>query len=72
MNQQSEMYAALTEYLGKYKLKATPSHTSSGEEIIEVDNLGLMIFVEVYDRDNGEHDVVPLRDLVDKIVNWDS
>ena len=47
---------------------AKPSHSSSGDDIVQLgDNTGLMLFVEIYNQETGDHETVPLHDLEQKL-----
>ena len=71
MDPEQKIYNALIELLDRSKIVAEHDHTSSGEAVLSVKNLGLMVFIEIYDHNDGTHDVVPLRDLIHEITHWE-
>jgi ligand-binding sensor domain-containing protein len=67
---EKQLYEALRKFLAEQGIKTEHSHCANGR-ILETENeIGLMIFAEVYDQIDGTHDVVPLFDLEETIKNW--
>ena len=65
------MEEELRKILEMQGITATHSHTSSGEHILDLpNNLSLMVLVEVYDHEDGNHRTVKLCDLAETVTQW--
>lgn len=65
------MIEELQKLLESHGITATRCHTGSGEPILRLPNdLTLMIMVEVYDQEDGNHQTVKLDELADTITHW--
>lgn len=64
-----QIYIALQKFLANHHVTSELDHDSSGERNLRVsENTTLAIFVEIYNEDTGEHECVPITDLLDKLV----
>lgn len=64
-----QIYAALRKFLANRHVASEFDHTGSGERNLRVDeNTTLMVFVEIYHEGTGEHECVPLVELLGKLV----
>lgn len=63
-----ELHKALAAELNKLGISAKLDYSSNGETIVQFgSNTGLMLFVEIYNQETAEHDVVPLHDILDNL-----
>lgn len=64
-----QIYAALRKFLANRHVASELDHTSSGERNLRVDeSTTLAIFVEIYHEGTGEHECVPLTELLSKLI----
>lgn len=63
------MYEELRKFLESKGITTTHSHSSSGEDILQLPNdISLMIMVEVYDQNHGWHETVKLGEVPETIA----
>ncbi len=68
---EKQILELLRQFLETKGITAEHSHTSSGDEILQLPReLGLMLLVEINDQNDGTHETVPLGTLAHRLTDW--
>ena len=64
-----QIYVALRKFLANRHVASDLDNTASGERNLRVDeSTTLAVFVEIYHEGTGDHECVPLTELLGKLV----
>ena len=63
-----DMHNCLRDHLSRVGFNAEVSASPSGDTIVQLgDDVGLMVFVEIYDQDSGDSKRVPISEIARNI-----